>query len=112
MHAYNPGRADKIQRLSIVANIIKAGRVWVPESSVRKGYVRDWAEGMVSQICSFPETVHDEFVDCISQGLRYMRDGGWISIDAAPRDELDEDDIYDADEYNARARGKVNPYAE
>jgi phage terminase large subunit-like protein len=112
VHAYNPGRADKIQRLSIVANIIKAGRVWVPESTVKKGFVRDWAEGMVSQICSFPETVHDEFVDCISQGLRYMRDAGWISIDAPPREDLDEDDIYDADEYNQRARGKVNPYAE
>jgi phage terminase large subunit-like protein len=109
VHAYNPGKADKIQRLSIVANIIKAGRVWVPESSVRKGYVKDWAEGMVSQICSFPETVHDEFVDCISQGLRYLRDGGWISIDAPPRDPFDGDDILDAEEYNRRQR--VNPYA-
>ncbi len=109
---YNPGRADKTQRLSIVANIIRAGRVWVPESGNRKGFVRDWAEGMVSQICSFPEgTVHDEFVDCISQGLRYMRDAGWISIDAPPRDDYDDDDIYDADEYNQRARGKVNPYS-
>jgi phage terminase large subunit-like protein len=109
---YNPGRADKTQRLSIVANIIRAGRVWVPESSQRRGFVRDWAEGMVSQICSFPEgTVHDEFVDCISQGLRYMRDAGWISIDAPPRDDYDEDDIYDADEYNQRSRAKVNPYA-
>ena len=108
--AYNPGKADKVQRLSIVANIIKAGRVWVPESSQRKGFVRDWAEGMVSQICSFPEgTVHDEFVDCISQGLRYLRDGGWISIDPPPRDPYDGDDIFDADEYNKRQR--VNPYA-
>jgi len=109
---YNPGRADKTQRLSIVSNIIRAGRVWVPESGQRKGFVRDWAEGMVSQICSFPEgTVHDEFVDCISQGLRYLRDAGWISIDAPPRDDYDEDDIYDADEYNKRANAKVNPYA-
>jgi len=107
--AYNPGKADKIQRLSIVANIIKAGRVWVPESSVRKGFVRDWAEGMVSQICSFPETVHDEFVDCISQGLRYLRDAGWISIDAQPREEITEEDITDAEIFNAKARG--NPYA-
>jgi hypothetical protein len=76
---------------------------------VRKGYVKDWAEGMVSQICSFPETVHDEFVDCISQGLRYLRDGGWISIDAPPRDPFDGDDILDAEEYNRRQR--VNPYA-
>jgi phage terminase large subunit-like protein len=87
---YNPGRADKTQRLSIVANIIRAGRVWVSEYSKRKGYVRDWAEGMVSQICSFPETAHDEFVDCISQGLRYLRDGGWISIDAPRMDDLDQ----------------------
>ena len=36
VHAYNPGKADKIQRLIIVANIIKAGRVWVPESRDRK----------------------------------------------------------------------------
>ena len=106
---YNPGRADKTQRLSIVANIIKAGRVWVPEHGKKRGYVRDWAEGMVSQICSFPETAHDEFVDCISQGLRYLRDYGWISIDIPPRDDYDDDDIFDADEHNKKR--KVNPYA-
>jgi phage terminase large subunit-like protein len=107
---YNPGRADKVQRLSIVANIIRAGRVWVPESSVKKGYVKDWAEGMVSQICSFPEgTVHDEFVDCISQGLRYMRDAGWVNIDAPPRDELEQEDITDAEIFNMKTGG--NPYA-
>ena len=83
----------------------------MPESSVRKGYVKDWAEGMVSQICSFPETVHDEFVDCISQGLRYLRDAGWISIDGAPRDDIDEDDILDADEYNQLVRSMTNPYS-
>jgi phage terminase large subunit-like protein len=110
VHAYNPGRADKVQRLSIVANIIKAGRVWAPESGVRKGYVKDWAEGMVSQICSFPEgTVHDEFVDCISQGLRYLRDAGWISIDFPRREEIELEDITDAEIYNMRGRG--NPYA-
>jgi len=111
VHAYNPGRADKVQRLSIVANIIKAGRVWVPESSNRKGYVKDWAEGMISQICSFPEgTEHDEFVDCISQGLRYLRDAGWISIDAPPREEIDIEDITDAEIYNHKQ--KLNPYAQ
>ena len=80
----------------------------MPEHSKKKGYVRDWAEGMVSQICSFPETAHDEFVDCISQGLRYLRDSGWISIDIPPREDYD-DDIFDADEHNRKQRG--NPYA-
>jgi predicted phage terminase large subunit-like protein len=105
VRGYNPGRADKSQRLSIVANIIKAGRVWVPESSVRKGYVRDWAEGMVSQICSFPNTAHDEYVDCISQALRFLRDAGWISIDF-PKEWVDEDDYIDAGQ-----RSRENPYA-
>ena len=105
VRGYNPGRADKSQRLSIVANIIKAGRVWVPESSVRKGFVRDWAEGMVSQICSFPNTAHDEFVDCISQALRYLRDAGWLTIDF-PTQWVDEDDYIDAGQ-----RSRENPYA-
>ena len=105
VRGYNPGRADKSQRLSIVANIIKAGRVWVPESSVRKGFVRDWAEGMVSQICSFPNTAHDEYVDCISQALRFLRDAGWISIDF-PKEWVDEDDYIDAGQ-----RNRENPYA-
>ena len=107
VRAYNPGKADKTQRLSIVSNIIKAGRVWVPESGIKKGYVRDWAEGMVTQVCSFPETVHDDFVDALSQGLRYLRDSGWISIDAPPREDYDDDDVYDAG-----IRKNVNPYSE
>ena len=102
---YNPGNADKIQRLSIVANVVKAGRVYVPESSVNAGYVRDWAEAMVTQICSFPNTTHDDFVDAFSQALRYLRDAGWLSIDPPPPDDYDEEDLIDA------GITKTNPYA-
>ena len=105
VRAYNPGRADKVQRLSIVANIIAHGRVWIPESSVRRGYVRDWAEGFVSQICSFPEATHDDYVDACTQALRYLRDAGFLTIDAPPRD--DYEDYADAYGYKER----VNPYA-
>lgn len=103
VRAYNPGRADKVQRLNIVSNVIAAGRVWVPESGVRKGYVRDWAEGAISQICSFPESTHDDFVDATTQALRYLRDAGWLDID--PQREYDDED----DEYFRQKR--VNPYA-
>ena len=105
VRSYNPGKADKIQRLSIVANIVKAGRVWVPESSNRAGFVRDWAEGMVTQICSFPSTTHDDFVDAFSQAMRYLRDAGWLSIDPPPPDDYDPDDLIDAGVV------KENPYA-
>ena len=106
VRAYNPGRADKLQRLNIVSNIIARGRVWVPESDNRKGYVKDWAEGFVSQICSFPETTHDDLVDACTQALRYLRDAGWLEIDPPPDDAWDEDDYADT----GRVR-RVNPYA-
>jgi predicted phage terminase large subunit-like protein len=107
VRAYNPGRADKIQRLNIVSNIIAAGRVWIPESSVRKGYVKDWAEGFVSQICSFPDSSHDDFVDACTQGLRFLRDAGWLDIDGAPREDYDMDDYIDS----GMAKKLENPYA-
>ena len=107
VRAYNPGRADKMQRLNIVSNIIARGRVWIPESSIRKGFVRDWAEGFVSQICSFPEATHDDFVDACTQALRYLRDAGWLEIDAPPRDDYDEEDLIDSGMMSTR----VNPYA-
>jgi predicted phage terminase large subunit-like protein len=108
IRAYNPGRADKMQRLNIVSNIIARGRVWIPESSQRKGYVRDWAEGFVSQICSFPESTHDDFVDACTQALRFLRDSGWLEIDPPPEEDWDEDDYVDS----GRSRRVVNPYAQ
>ena len=102
VRSYNPGRADKVQRLSIVSNIIAAKRVWIPESMNRKGYVRDWAEGFVSQICAFPETTHDDYVDACTQALRYLRDARFLDIDPPP--------VYDdyGDDFKKQ---KSNPYA-
>jgi predicted phage terminase large subunit-like protein len=108
IRAYNPGRADKMQRLNIVSNIIARGRVWIPESSQRKGYVRDWAEGFVSQICSFPESTHDDFVDACTQALRYLRDAGWLEIDPPPDEDWDEDDYVDS----GRPKRSINPYSQ
>jgi phage terminase large subunit-like protein len=108
IRAYNPGRADKLQRLNIVSNIIARGRVWIPESNTRKGYVRDWAEGFVSQICSFPHSTLDDLTDCCTQALRFLRDSGWLEIDPPPDDDWDEDDYVDS----GRSRRRENPYAQ
>jgi predicted phage terminase large subunit-like protein len=108
VRAYNPGNADKTQRLNIVSNIIARGRVWIPESDRRKGFVKDWAEGFVSQICSFPASTHDDYVDACTQALRYLRDSGWLDIDPPPPDDWDEDDYVDS----GRSRKRENPYAQ
>lgn len=105
VRGYNPGRADKMQRLQIAAAPIAAGRVWLPESGVREGYVRDWAEGFLSQICSFPDSTHDDYVDSATQAIRWLKDMGWLDIDPVPR--YDDDDDYFVDVQQTR----VNPYA-
>lgn len=101
---YNPGRADKTQRLNLIANIIERGKVYVPESTLKRGQPRDWADKLVGQICSFPDSERDDLIDTTSQALRRLRDSGWISIDPEP----DDGDYADDGIGNRR----VNPYAE
>lgn len=99
---YNPGKADKTQRLNLIAGIIERGMVYVPESTLKRGQPRDWADKLVSQICSFPEAERDDLTDTASQALRRLRDMGFLVIDPpAP----------DADEYADDHRPRTNPYA-
>ena len=104
VRGYNPGRADKMQRLQITAAIFTAKRVWLPESELHKGYVKDWVEGFLSQICAFPDSSHDDYVDSATQAMRWLKDMGWLDIDPEPRYD-DDDDYYDAQP------ARVNPYA-
>jgi predicted phage terminase large subunit-like protein len=102
---YNPGNADKMQRLQITASIFATGRVWLPESNTHKGYVRDWCEGFLSQICAFPDAAHDDYVDSATQAIRLLKDMGWLDINPEPRDNDDDDYL----EFTKPKR--VNPYA-
>lgn len=102
VRGYNPGNADKTQRLNLVAPIIARGRVYLPESTVKPGFPRDWVEPFLNQVCSFPDSRHDDYVDTTSQALRVLRDMGLVSIDPAPVED------YYADDERPRV---VNPYA-
>jgi len=104
VRAWNPGNADKMTRLQITASIFATGRVWLPESSVHKGYVKDWAEGFLSQICAFPDAAHDDYVDSTTQAMRLLKDMGFLDINPEPM--YDDDDDY---AYTRKER--VNPYA-
>lgn len=99
---YNPGKADKLMRLNIVAPLVARGRVYLPESDKNPGQPKSWIGPFLNQVCAFPEVRHDDFVDAFTQALRYLRDAGFINIDP-----VEVDDDYADDERTRR----VNPYA-
>jgi predicted phage terminase large subunit-like protein len=106
VQGYNPGRADKVQRLNIVAPLVAKGKVFIPEDQKESTQFADWAKRFLRQVCSFPEAGgHDDYVDSLSQSLRILRDAGWLQLDPLPVRDYDySDDI---------ARRKyVNPYAQ
>jgi predicted phage terminase large subunit-like protein len=106
VQGYNPGRADKVQRLNIVAPLIAKGKAYIPEDATRKGEYAEWAKRFLRQVCSFPEAGgHDDYVDSLSQALRVLRDSGWVQLDPLPARN------YDYADDDARHR-LANPYAQ
>lgn len=101
VRAFNPGKMDKVQRLHAVSHLVANGRVYIPESSKVPGEFRTWATDFITELCTFPNSLHDDQVDAFSQALGLLRDQTWLSID--PR-EIEE-------EYADDHRPKVNPYA-
>lgn len=85
VRGYNPGRADKVQRLNIVAPLVAKGKVYIPEDPEKPGEVAPWAKRFIRQVCSFPEAKgHDDYVDSLTQALRVLRDSGWLQLDPLP----------------------------
>lgn len=72
---YSPFRGnDKRVRLNAVSDLFKSGVVWAPETS--------WADEVIEEIAEFPAGEHDDHVDCCTQALKRMRDGGFVSLDS------------------------------
>jgi len=74
-HGYNPGNEDKLTRLHVVSPLYAAGRVWAVESEVDPGNFRQWADPLISQVCSYigpGSTEHDDLLDTTTQALRLL----------------------------------------
>ena len=82
-YPYNPGRADKLQRLHMVSHLFASGYVWIVESEKKPGHPRTWADPLIGQICSFHgegSIKHDDFVDSVTQALRLLADRNNLSV--------------------------------
>ena len=98
---YNPGHMDKVARAHIVSPLIEAGLVFVPESKKTPGRWASWADGFMKQVSRFPNDEHDDYIDTMTQALRYLHDKRFLSLTASTRFET----------APPIKRERVNPYA-
>lgn len=75
--SYNPEGMDKLSRLHAVSPLFPARRVWAIESGKKekRGEPRDWAEGVISQTCSYVgegSLDHDDLLDTTTQALLFL----------------------------------------
>lgn len=101
IHAYNPGRADKITRVHAISPLIESGLVYLPESKKSPGNPPAWVDTLMQELLAFPNAEHDDMVDSMTQALIYLRDAGFLNLDA---------DKWDNDAPEPR-KDKRNPYA-
>ena len=73
--SYNPGDLDKLSRLHAVSPLFPHGRVWAVESVKSPGEPRGWAEGAISQVCTYVgegSLEHDDLLDTSTQALLFL----------------------------------------
>jgi predicted phage terminase large subunit-like protein len=100
---YNPGTADKVSRAHQAAPTLELGILWVPESGKNPGQPVSWAAPFMRQLDKFPVAEHDEYVDCFTQAIIFLKNDGWFELPTAQ----------DRDEPRRRTPNaeRANPYA-
>jgi len=97
---YNPGNADKVSRAHQAAPTLELGLLWIPESAKNPGQAVSWAQPFLKQVAKFPVAEHDEYVDCMTQAVIYLKNDGWFELPTAK----------DPDDRRPPKRDKTNPY--
>jgi predicted phage terminase large subunit-like protein len=67
----DPKSQDKFARLVSVQHLFQEGLIYAPD--------RKWADDVITQVGQFPRSRHDEYVDCTSMGLKYLREGNLLT---------------------------------
>lgn len=110
LEKYNPGRADKLARLHAITPMFSHGRVWAVESANNPGQPRNWADGLISQVCAYHgpgTTEHDDYLDTLTQALNFfMRK--FIHTFVAETAEVKQQ--REEDEFRQQGRTGRNPY--
>ena len=77
---------DKWDRLFSVQGLFAEGLVWAPD--------KIWAEEVIREVGTFPKGKHDDFVDCVAHGLRWLRKNGMLTRAPERLDEIERSKIF------------------
>ena len=95
---FDPGKyGDKTSRLHAVEHLFQNKMIW----SLDKAYAQD----VIDQLANFPYAGHDEYVDCTTMALAWLRACGFMPM----RQEIDEE-IADALAFKPRQKPLYFPY--
>lgn len=83
---FDPKSQDKLSRLYSVQHLFSEGMIWTPE--------RAWSDMVIREVGQFPKGKHDDLVDCVSMGLRTLRDMGMLARSAEKLAEYEALKIY------------------
>src|ERR1019366_6754660 len=85
---FDPKSQDKTARLYSVQHLFAEGMIYSPD--------RTWAEMVISEVSSFGGKVvkHDDLVDCVSMGLRKLREMGLLERESEVEAERESLKVY------------------
>lgn len=64
-------KGDKVARAYSIQGLLESGLVAAPTE-------KSWADKLISQAASFPKAKHDDLVDTMTQGLKFLRSEGYL----------------------------------
>jgi predicted phage terminase large subunit-like protein len=77
---FTPSRGnDKMVRLNSVSDLFASGKIWAPPTR--------WADELIEEMASFPNSDHDDLVDSTTQALLRFRKGGFLRLETDEQDE-------------------------
>lgn len=100
---FNPTKlGDKWARVYSVQHLFSEGLVYVPWPKEKDGPNKGqagplpykWVEEIMDQITIFPRGAHDDYVDSMSMGLRYLRDSGVLLRNEEHAHDIQEEGVY------------------
>lgn len=102
-YGYNPGKSDKIVRANAAAPFVASRRVFLLESGKNRGQPVSWVEEFLHEILTFPNALHDDFVDAFTQAIILLRNNQLLEAKIPGAEEDDEP---------LPAEEPANPYAQ